>query len=148
MLTGNEEINHPKSIFMHKAKTGKFSVGPLWDFDWAYGYGINQNFVHFGAFNRPFFWPSPSVGTNFFSPFLKDPKIKTLLKSKWADFRKNKFNDLMTFISDYAFMIEDARSRDYQKWKRGSPDPKTDINALKTWMQNRGNYLDGYIGGL
>jgi CotH kinase protein len=148
MLTGNEELNHPKSTFIHKTKTGKFSMGPLWDFDWAYGYGINQNFVHFGAYNRPFFWTSPSVGTKFFSPFLKDPKIKTLLKSKWADFRKNKFNDLLVFINDYAFMIEDARNRDYQKWKRGSADPKTDISLLKSWMQNRANYLDGYIDGL
>ena len=80
--------------------------------------------------------------------FLKDPKIKTLLKARWIDFRKNKFNDLMAFINDYAFVIEDARNRDYQKWKRGGADFKTDINSLKTWMQNRGNYLDGYIGGL
>ena len=148
MLTGNEEINHPKSIFMHKTKTGKFQMGPIWDFDWAYGYGINNNFTHFGPYNRSFFWTPPSVGTKFFSTFLKDPKIKTLLKARWIDFRKNKFNDLMAFINDYAFVIEDARNRDYQKWKRGGADFKTDINSLKTWMQNRGNYLDGYIGGL
>ncbi len=55
---------------------------------------------------------------------------------------------MMAFINDYAFVIEDARNRDYQKWKRGGADFKTDINSLKTWMQNRGNYLDGYIGGL
>lgn len=148
MLTGNEEINHPKSIFMHKTKTGKFAMGPIWDFDWAYGYGDYNNFMHFGAFNRPFFWTQPSVGTRYFSTFLKDPKIKTLLKTRWSDFRKNKFNDLITFINDYSFMIEDARNRDYQKWKRGGTVFKTDINSLKTWLQNRGNYLDGYIGGL
>jgi hypothetical protein len=148
MLTGNEELNHPKSIFMHKSKTGKFAMGPLWDFDWAYGYGNFNNFMHFGAFNRPFFWTQPSVGTRFFSTFLKDPKTTALLKTRWADFRKNKFNDLITFIDDYAFMIEDARNRDYQKWKRGGANFKTDINSLKTWLQNRANYLDGYIGGL
>jgi hypothetical protein len=123
-------------------------MGPIWDFDWAYGYGINNNFTHFGPYNRSFFWTPPSVGTKFFSTFLKDPKIKTLLKARWIDFRKNKFNDLMAFINDYAFVIEDARNRDYQKWKRGGADFKTDINSLKTWMQNRGNYLDGYIGSL
>ncbi len=148
MLTGNEEINHPKSIFMNKTKTGKFQMGPIWDFDWAYGYGDYNNFMHFGAYNRTFFWTQPSVGTRFFSTFLKDPKIKILLKSRWSDFRKNKFNDLITFINDYSFVIEDARNRDYQKWKRGGVDFKSDINSLKTWMQNRGNYLDGYIGGL
>lgn len=148
MLTGNEEINHPKSTFMHKTKMGKFSMGPIWDFDWAFGYGDFNSFMHFGPSNRPFFWNQPSVGTRFFSPFLKDPKVKTLLKSRWIDFRKNKFNDLITFINDYSFMIEDARNRDYQKWKRGGTVFKNDINSLKTWLQNRGNYLDGYIGNL
>lgn len=148
MLTGNEELNHPKSTFMHKTKTGKFQMGPIWDFDWAYGYGINNNFVHFGSYNRSFFWTPPSVGTKFFSTFLKDPKVKTLLKTRWADFRKNKFNDLIVFIDDYAFIIQDARNRDYQKWKRGGVDFKSDITLLKTWMQNRANYLDGYVDGL
>ena len=148
MLTGNEEINHPKSTFMHKTKTGKFSMGPIWDFDWAFGYGDFNSFMHFGPSNRPFFWNQPSVGTRFFSPFLKDPKIKTLLKSRWSEFRKNKFNDLITYIDDYAFMIEDARNRDYQKWRRGGTVFKNDISSLKTWLQNRGNYLDGYIGNL
>jgi CotH kinase protein len=148
MLTGNEELNHPKSTFMHKSKTGKFAMGPLWDFDWAYGYGDFNNFMHFGAFNRTFFWTQPSVGTRFFSTFLKDPKTTALLKTRWADFRKNKFNDLLTFINDYSFMIEDARNRDYQKWKRGNANFKTDINSLRTWLQNRANYLDAYIGSL
>jgi len=37
-LTANQEINHPKSIYMYKTKGGKWLFGPAWDFDWAFGY--------------------------------------------------------------------------------------------------------------
>jgi hypothetical protein len=146
MLTDNQELNHPKSTFMYKTKTGKFTMGPIWDFDWAYGY--EKTFVHFSDYNKPILWSPPSAGTYFFSRFLSDPKIKTLLKQRWSDFRKNRLGDLLTFVDDYSFVIEGARNRDYQKWKRGGVDFKSDINSLKMWLQNRSNYLDGYIGSL
>ncbi len=37
-LTCNQEINHPKSIYMYKTEGGKWKFGPAWDFDWAFGY--------------------------------------------------------------------------------------------------------------
>lgn len=37
-LSCNQEINHPKSIYMYKTRGGKYQFGPAWDFDWAYGY--------------------------------------------------------------------------------------------------------------
>src|SRR5690606_14498507 len=37
-LTRNVEINHPKSTYLHKQKDGKYMMGPIWDFDWAFDY--------------------------------------------------------------------------------------------------------------
>ena len=38
-LACNQEIDHPKSIYMYKRELdGKMYFGPCWDFDWAYGY--------------------------------------------------------------------------------------------------------------
>jgi CotH kinase protein len=146
MLTDNEEINHPKSTYMYKTKTGKWTMGPIWDFDWAFGYEGTQ--IHFNRADRPLFWSPPSVGTRFFSKLMTDPRIITLVKQKWADFKNNKFNELYTYIDDYAFTIEGARNRDYQKWKRGSGNFKSDISNLKIWLQNRVNYMNSFIGGL
>lgn len=38
-LACNQEINHPKSIYLYKTRGGKYQFGPCWDFDWAFGYG-------------------------------------------------------------------------------------------------------------
>lgn len=37
-LACNQEPNHPKSVFLWKTKGGKWQFGPIWDFDWAFGY--------------------------------------------------------------------------------------------------------------
>lgn len=37
-LAANQELNHPKSVFMYKTRGGKWTFGPCWDFDWAFGY--------------------------------------------------------------------------------------------------------------
>ncbi len=146
MLTDNEEINHPKSTYIHKTATGKWTMGPIWDFDWAYSY--EKSFVYFSSSNKPLFWSPPSVGTSFFSKLMTDPRIKTLMKQKWADFKSTKLNELLTFVDDYAFTIEGARNRDYQKWKRGNSNFKNDVTLLKTWLKDRSSYMNGFIGSL
>jgi len=37
-LCCNQEINHPKSVYLYKTRGGKYQFGPCWDFDWAFGY--------------------------------------------------------------------------------------------------------------
>lgn len=145
MITDNEELNHPKSVYMNKAPGGKFVMGPIWDFDWAYGYEGSQK--HFTYYDR-FFWLGGNAkpGTKFFSKFLTDPKITARLKQRWAAFVSA--NDLSAFVDDLVYKIEGARNRDYSLWKRGANNYHTDIAALKTWLSNRVNYLTTYINGL
>lgn len=142
MLTDNEEINHPKSTYIHKTSTGKFAMGPIWDFDWAFSYeGSNQ---HFSRVDRPLFWSSPAKGTQFFSRFLKDPKIKALIKENWANFRANHFKELLTYVDEYAFVIKGARARDNSVWSRTG----SDVATLKKWLENRSTYMTSYINNL
>ncbi|HMP31491.1 MAG TPA: CotH kinase family protein, partial [Saprospiraceae bacterium] len=115
MLTDNQELNHPKSTFMHKLPNGKFTMGPLWDFDWAFGYEGTQ--VHFANFNRPIFWSNNALGTRFFSQIIKDPQVKTLLKQKWTAYKSNHLNELLKYIDQYSFLITGARQKDYNMWK-------------------------------
>lgn len=147
MLTDNEEMNHPKSIYMNKTATGKYIMGPLWDFDWAYGYeGSSRHFIKYNTF----FWTGSKAadGTRFFSRFLSDPVITQLLKQKWTAFTTSYSNELIQFINDQSYIVEGARNRDYILWKRGNANYSTDIGLLKTWMNNRISYLTAYINGL
>lgn len=146
LLTDNEEINHPKSTYIHKTSTGKYTMGPIWDFDWAFSYeGSNR---HFSSYNRPLFWSSSSNGTRFFTRLLSDPQIKEMIRQEWSDFKTSKLTELLSFADEYAALIEGARYYDYQLWKRGGADFTNEVSNLKTWLNNRVSYLDTYIGSL
>ena len=139
MLTGNEEINHPKSTYIHKTSDGKFTMGPIWDFDW--GFAFEGSFEHFSSADRPLFWsPSSSSGTQFFSKLMSDPKIELLIKAYWGNFKENDLETLMTYIDDYDEKIKSAKTRDLTLWGIDN----IEVNALKSWLENRVVYIDSF----
>lgn len=141
-LTDNEEINHPKSIYMHKAKGGKYTMGPLWDFDWAYGY--EQGNKHFDSFSHPLFWSNrPSSGNAFFTRLLQDPDIRGLYRQRWNEFRSDHLPKLLTYVTEYAETISESQQRDYSLWKRGNGFAQ-DVAKLRAWLENRAGYIDSY----
>ena len=48
-LAANQELNHPKSIYLYKVAGDKWHFGPCWDFDWAYGYQPTYKIATEGA---------------------------------------------------------------------------------------------------
>ena len=150
MLTLNEEINHPKSTYIHKEAGGKYVMGPIWDFDWAYGYEGNSQ--HFSNVNKDLFWTEQlilkkkSVGTPFFKRLmLSDPKVKSLIKKYWAEFITVHFGNLMTHIDEQAFIIKGAKSRNLEKW---NTDLVNDELLMKQWIQDRVLFMNNFISEL
>lgn len=147
MLTDNEEINHPKSTYMYRPVNGKFYMGPIWDFDWAYGFEMNGQY--FTAYDMPLFWPNrPEAGTNFFSRFLLDPGMRELFKAKWTAFRQNSLPILLAYVDEYSKQIESSRASDYLLWKTGSGEFRSDVRKLRSWLSNRASYIDSYAASL
>ncbi len=143
MLTGNEEINHPKSTYIHKTSDGKFTMGPIWDFDW--GFAFEGSYQHFSSFNRPLFWaPSTSSGTQFFSRLMTDPAIGILIKEHWGVFKANHLTELMNYIEDYADTIQEAKARDLALWGYDNRE----VSELKSWIENRVLYMDNFLNSL
>lgn len=146
MLTLNEEINHPKSTYIYKSETGKYTMGPIWDFDW--GFGFEGSFEHLRGSTRSLFWSPPRKGTRFFSRFLEDPAIRSMLKESWTDFKSNQFSELLVYIDEYAGDIQGARSRDLLVWPQEHDDLATEVANLKSWLEDRASYMTTFIGNL
>jgi hypothetical protein len=141
MLTSNEEINHPKSTYIYKENGGKYAMGPIWDFDWAYGY--EGTFQHFSNPNNDLFWTPEKSGTTFFKRLiLSDPKIKSLIREYWTDFQTIHLDNLMRHIEDYTFIINGAKARNRVLWNR---DLVTDERVMKQWLENRVSYMNSII---
>ncbi|NML19253.1 spore coat protein CotH [Pseudoflavitalea sp. G-6-1-2] len=144
-LCQNEELNHPKSVYLHQHKGGKYNLGPIWDFDWAFDY--EGKYQYFTSYTKNLFWTGSKAleGTRFFSRFMLDPAIKSLYKTEWNRFKSEKFASLLAYLDEYAILIEQSQKKDYEVWKKGSGNFKSDVQKLRTWLQNRASYMDGFV---
>ena len=145
-LVHNMEINHPKSVFFHKERNGKYVMGPIWDFDWAYDYEGTSN--HFGRYNTPLFSSSMNgVGTAFFQRFLQDSRVKAIYKRTWQDFKNNKLDALLQYVDDYAVMLKPSVERNSELWEN-TRSFDTKVQEVKTWLRNRADYIDSEVSKL
>ena len=143
-LTHNMEINHPKSIYMHKEGNGKYVMGPIWDFDWAYDYEGNNE--HFRRYNTPLWNENMTngVGTRFFRRFLEDSRVTKIYKEVWADFYANKFDFLLNYVDGYAKIIEPSVVENSRIWSN-TKDFESRVRSLRNWLKNRAEYINTEI---
>lgn len=154
LLTGNEEINHPKSTYINRPEnTQKYRMGILWDFDWTYGYEGTSRHYQLGTANRDLFWsgsPQPGVGTFFFSRFLEDPHMVSLLRERWNWFKAEKMDELKEHVQDYGELVRQVYDKDHSIWGKrdSSGNFDTDFSNFMNWLNARIDYIDGYLAGL
>lgn len=145
-LAHNMEIMHPKSTYMHKDATGKYYMGPIWDFDWAYGF--EGPMVHFARYTDPLYrqLTDNSAGYALFTRILQDPEVIALYKQTWAKFQAEKLPLLLEYVDFYATSIAESQKKDAALWPiHAAKDYPAKINEFKTWLQNRAKYISEYI---
>lgn len=149
MLVGNQEICHPKSVFIHKKDGGKYAMGPLWDFDYSFGFSEEHSKSYFNYVDLPLFGSNDKrIGSVFFKRLLMDPEIQTLFKKTWITYKSKHFNELMSFIEVFAATIRDSQKRDYQKWKVGNNKHAENKASLKVFLRKRTAIVDAFVKGL
>ena len=140
-LTHNMEINHPKSVYLHKEGNGKYVMGPVWDFDWAFDY--EGTGVHFHNYNR-YLWNenmTNGAGCRFFRRFLDDPRVAKLYQDIWADFYTNKMGLLLDYVDDYAEVLKPSAEKNSALWSN-TKNFDSSVSSLKQWLKNRADYLN------
>jgi len=145
-LTQNREISHPKSTYINKLAGGKYRMGIIWDFDWAFGYSASGQHYDVSSANISIFADN-LPGTNFFRKFMDDPHIQGLFKDRWNWFKANKLEDLKKHVKSYAALVGQAMEADHEVWgpRNSSGDIHVDLNNALTWLDARVNFIDSYV---
>ena len=141
----NEEINHPKSVYIYKHKGGKYKMGPIWDFDFAFGF--DGTGTYFSTPNKPLWWNGTAKGSLFFNKLMTDPAIRSIYKKEWNQFKVNKLPQLNSYIDEYAKIIKVSYTKDFAIWKRGTGNLELDVQKLHKWFNDRAAYLDTKVAG-
>ncbi len=153
------------STYMHKDKNGKLKMGPIWDFNLAFG---NADYCSGG---EPDVWayefnercPSDSLSVPFWwSRLLEDPSFVTLLKERWGALRGSTLStaSVRSKVDGYIDVLDrsGALKTNFDTWDvlgnyvwpnvfiGDTYIEETDY--LKGWISNRTVWMDGAINAL
>lgn len=149
MLVGNHEVCHPKSVYMHKRLGGKFTMGPIWDFDFAFGFSEEHARTYFNYTDLDLIRENDGrIGAEFYKRMMKDAEIRILLHKTWKAYKSTKFDELMQFIEVFAAEIRESQKKDYAKWKVGNNNMALNKAGMKTFLRKRTQTIDRYMATL
>jgi hypothetical protein len=134
-IVRNEELGHPKSTYMYKNGGDKIKMGPLWDFDWAFGLGENTSIDSSTAESR-------CQGGLIFSRFFSDPVFTAKYQARWNE-KYSAIAGIPAFIDSMYTKLKKSQALNSRKWY--AVDYEHEIHTMKTWWNTRVAYLDGEL---
>jgi hypothetical protein len=141
-IVRNIELQHPKSTFAYKDKDGKISMGPLWDFDYAFA--GNETHLFFQSFSsvRSLIWHG------FFLRFFEDPVFLVKYKERWNE-KLADVSAVSQIIDELGEKIRPSVNEDSKRWaipggyQDSYPtDHANETERMKTWWNNRVSLLN------
>lgn len=142
-LVLNQEINHPKSTYLFKdesAPDGRVTFGPLWDFDWGFGYEGNGSYCYSGATSSVI--KSSMAAYVFWQDMNRFEVFKKHYYKVWKEFvEKNCVEELLDYIDDYYRFAENSFINNSYIWGYGGSFSETDAQRAKDWIKTRVDFI-------
>lgn len=151
-LVGNDEQKHPKSTYLYRddpALDTRIHFGPLWDFDWAFGYAESGH-VYFQNPQKRIFEPNytgAEIGRRFFRRFMNDPQFLARYKARWQANYGN-ITTIWDFIDETAASLEKSQQLNFKRWEseyKYTVDYRQEIQKMKDYLDLRMTYLNTEI---
>ena len=153
-ITANLELQHPKSLYIHKLALGddnKYIFGPAWDFDVAYNM-VNPAGPQY-AQNSP---TLPFKGMALINKLTSTPGFLEAYRIEFENFVENIYPDMLQFIDSYAALIQPAAKLDGLRWTASEPigswayripsfKAETYIPVFRQWIQDRITFLSSRV---
>ena len=148
-ITKNQDARNYSSIFLNVIPGEKIKMGPLWDFDLAFGN------VDYSECEYPEgFWVKDNA---WYRRLFQDPNFVNKVKTRFAYFRSQQAF-LLQRINFYASYLDELQQKNDARWDViGNylwPNPvvfetyEEEVDYLKSWYNQRMDWLDNAIGNL
>ena len=157
-LVYNVELSAPRSIFLHKDGDGKWSMGPLWDFDAGFDFDWGNMYTGhtFFADYKETLLGSDPVNRNgnyqcprFFTNLFGCKEFVTLYKETWNHYADSLMEHTWGEMEHYLDRLrEGAMVREAQRWPISGKSFETEVAKMKTWLEKRVTYVGQLINGI
>ena len=148
-ISKNQDAVSFSSIYFNYVPGEKIKMGPIWDFDLAFG---NVNYSN--AENPGGFWIKDNL---WYNRMFEDPYFNNLVKERLEYFNDN-LNNILSKIDDYETYLEKSQKKNFELYpdlldptKEVWPVPARFDNHhdyvkyLKNWIQERMTWLITWI---
>lgn len=153
-LARNQELKHPKSWFVYNehalASDGldgftlnyesPYVFGPVWDFDWAFGY--DGSYTYFINSAETDLFNGSGTGLPFFRQMLRgSEEVSKAYYALWHNFMTNGgLEELLEYCDEYYEYASPSFVHNATKWNDGTQYATQTANA-KSWLARRAAYV-------
>ena len=144
MYVHNCELGHPKSCYVYRedlrALHAPYIFGPVWDFDWAYGY--DGSYVYcINKANANFFSSiSSGTGGQFYTAATRNSdKVQKALYRVWTNFLRDHQQEIIEYVDDYYQYANPSFLHNAERWSDGR-DYASNAENMKNWLQEHAEY--------
>ena len=140
----NPDANFFSSVYFVWEKGGRIKIGPVWDFDLAFG-GYDMESV-----NNPQHW---YVRGSYWNNYLfKDEIFDGKIKKFWTE-NRDKFDAVMVMVDSVGTVLKKAAHNNFKRWPvlesveydyhpYGYSSYEDAVSSLKKWIQDRLLWID------
>ena len=145
-LVCNQELGHPKSTYLFKEELekvhSKIKFGPLWDFDWAFGYEGSSSYCETTP-TAPLLKSSMSseAGYKFFQSLMNFDVVKKYYYKAWSEFLdKNSMAELADYMNCYYNFAKKSFENNATVWNDGTGYAAINTR-MQQWLNTRAEYI-------
>ena len=158
-LVYNVELSAPRSVYMYKDGSGKWFMGPLWDFDAGYDFDWNQmttGHTFFTDYRETVMGTDPlkrngnySYVPKFFTDLFGCHDFVKAYKAQWAavsdSIVEHSWNECMKYITN---LRKGALEREDRRWPISGKNFDTEVEKMHQWLLKRRDYLTKLIANI
>lgn len=141
----NRELYHPKSCYVYRedlrALHSPYVFGPVWDFDWAYGYDGNYTYCREQATQDYFSSIVGNIGGTFFNDaYNHNDAVQRTTYRLWTDFMERCQDEVIEYVDDYYRFAQPSFEHNATIWSDGN-NYATYAEDMKNWLQEHADYV-------
>jgi hypothetical protein len=139
------------STFYYKDRGEKLCMGPIWDWNLAFGNAEGRE----GYIPEGWYWPQlDDQQYSWFRRLFEDPDFAQKYTDRWGELRQNQFSptNILARIDQFAQLLQEAQARNFRRWRilgrEIHPNAfvgqtfEEEIDWMKEWVQKRVTWID------
>ncbi|MCD8236304.1 MAG: CotH kinase family protein [Prevotellaceae bacterium] len=147
----NVDFTAPRSVYMFRDAGGKYTMGPVWDWDAGYDFDWGSEHDFFASYRKLMMGTDPLHQNGayslprFFTDMFGSSRFVSDYKEAWNRISSSIFTRNWAECEKFVdCMNEGAFARDSKRWYIGKK-VSTEISKMKSWLSNRADYMTTVI---